>query len=186
MHFDGSYFIVGLLEVVKLGGGGSRALKRGCFNPKTTEKWGTRPKNGGVDWPPRPSPILTGLYHSLSYAWWDVLNISPVLVWRWSIIDCMKFYKPQLSIRWLVHKSKMIKCWCAACLMHKNRTSFTVAPVQRFHRTIGCNINRQVALIQRFTGQSQEPSLLGIPVDVNHCHDNVSHQQKCFHVYPYR
>ncbi len=55
MYFDGSYFTVGLLEVVKGGGGrGSGALKRLCFNRKNTEKWGTGPKKGGVDRPPRP------------------------------------------------------------------------------------------------------------------------------------
>ena len=53
MYFDGSYFAVGLLEVVKQGGG-SRALKMGYSSPKNTEKWGDWAKKGGVDRPPRP------------------------------------------------------------------------------------------------------------------------------------
>ncbi len=46
MYFDGSYFIVGLLEVVKLEGG-----VEGLEN---TEKWGTGPKKGGRSTPSTP------------------------------------------------------------------------------------------------------------------------------------
>ncbi len=59
MYFDGSYFIVGLLEGLKPERG-SRALKKGYFSPKTLESGGMGKKKGGsID--PLDPPILTGL-----------------------------------------------------------------------------------------------------------------------------